>query len=133
MDLTLNPDKPPAKSIPCSAHVEIKKLNPNYSTKSRLCLKLDPKEHFWRLANQDKHELDFTDVDCVSVDLQVISTANGVINMPLVSLCKVDEVKPGEEKGSTEVVTAFDSGEIENLACGKIIQVDDAAPIVTQV
>lgn len=132
--MILNPNEPPTKSSPCSAKVCVQKLDPSYTTQSKLYVKLDSKEHFWRLANQDKQkELDFTEVDFITIELDVICTATGIINMPLLSLCKVNEVTPGEDKGQTEVVIGFEPGEIEYLACGRIVQVLETVPIVTQV
>lgn len=133
MELTLDTEETLAKSKPCKANVKIKKLDSNFSTKSRLCLKLDPKEHFWRLSNQETSELDFSEVTDMSLDIKIICTASGIVNMPLVTLCRVSEVKPSEEKGLTELVTEFEPGEIEYLACGRIVTVGDSIPEVTEV
>jgi len=111
----------------CTAHVKVKLLSESYTTASRLCIKLDPCEHFWRITSKEEDlflELS-NDVIEWSRDVELMCDASGSVNYPSVVLCVVDNVHKSEGTGTTEVVTPFQVGEVDYLSAGLMVSIED--------
>ena len=95
-----------------------------------MCLKLDPSEHFWRLATEpstdDVLRPEFPDdVTEWSCDMELVCDAVGVVNVPLFALCYVDNVQKDGESVSTEIVSMLKESEVDYLSAGKIVFVEE--------
>lgn len=104
------------------------------SSKERLCIKLDPREHFWRITSQvaelssardddSSNEVMITEWSC---DIDLICDASGMVNSPLFTLCSVEEVEKSAESTPgllTEVVTPLSRDRVDYLSNGKMFYV----------
>ena len=148
----------PQKGQPCSAHVLIKPLascnttttnepddaNDESSTVSsdskpkRLCLKLDPREHFWRMSPAQTPSQLTCDLSTIvsnewSCDVELVCDASGIVNAPLFTLCSVESVRKANTADAdatsctpaTEVVTPLKEEEVDYLSNGRMVFVED--------
>ena len=94
---------------------------------SRLVLKLDTREHFWKCSDQVEWIFNEPDHAC---DVMLICTVSGTVNTPLFTL---DKISNDDSESSSEVLTSFERGEVEYLSSGKMMIVNEQAAIVTEV
>jgi len=126
VDVTITSDEP-KKGRPCTAHVHVRKLDTEISRHFNICMKMNQRDHFWRLNSPDDTlKLDFVDdVTEISRDIEITCNASGIINSPLLSLCYVDSVQKGEESAATDVVVPFGADQVHYLSAAKMVKVGD--------
>ena len=102
-------------------------MSESYKNTSRLCIKLDPSEHFWRITSkEDDLFLELSSgVSEWSRDIEMTCDASGVVNSPFVVLCVVDSIHRSEETGTTDVLTPFGVGEVDYLSAGQMLSVEE--------
>ncbi|XP_066918768.1 uncharacterized protein [Clytia hemisphaerica] len=134
VDVSIKTEKP-KKGETCSVSITIKLLGnrPQFceedSTK-HLCLKIDPSEHFWRLATEssmdDVLRPEFSDdVTEWSRDIDLVCDAVGLVNVPLFALCYVDNVEKNGKSISTELVSMINQSQVDYLSAGRFVFVEE--------
>ena len=103
-------------------------------------MKLDPREHFWRITSQVAELLSPSNGDDTttptaewSCDVELVCDASGIVNSPLFALCSVEEVQKSAETGLTEVVTPLTRDEVDYLSNGKMVFVVEEPRLETDV